>query len=167
MPAKPHIYLTGFMGVGKTKIGKTLAKMLHRPFFDLDAVIEKESGLTVAQIFSQFGEAGFRERETRALRRLAQRDVPAVISLGGGTILKAQNRTLLQNGHWFFLHRPLAQIALRLKNSQQRPLLAASNWSDLYRAREPYYRLAPYTLYCENFSFEVICARVKRALCDL
>jgi shikimate kinase len=86
------IYLTGFMGTGKSSVGRALARRLGRRFVDLDAEIEKGSGRTVAQLFSR-GEAFFRRSESQALRRASRRQ-GLVVALGGGALLATANRRL-------------------------------------------------------------------------
>src|SRR2546427_4283149 len=88
-----NIVLTGFMGVGKTTVGKELAKRLEAEFFDTDEIIEKEEGKTVADIFEQDGEDYFRKREAEVFRRLMDRN-SAVISTGGGTFENPDVRRL-------------------------------------------------------------------------
>jgi len=160
---KKHIYLSGFMGVGKTRIGRELAKKLGVRFIDTDAWIESSQNTRIAEIFKNQGEAYFRELETQTLTELS-RHQPSVISLGGGTILRAVNREILKKGHWFFLHRPLAIIQKNLKFNAKRPLLNEHNWRDLYRNREPLYRLATHTLYCGSYSFEVIAQNIHNRI---
>src|SRR5436309_723888 len=89
------VALVGFMGAGKTSVGRELARQLRWEFVDLDARIAAETGKTVAQIFSTEGEAGFRKRESDELQRvLSELDElgPLVIALGGGTYIAAENR---------------------------------------------------------------------------
>lgn len=89
-----NIYLTGFMGAGKTTVGRALARRLRRPFIDLDAEVERASGRTVPRLFAR-GEAFFRRLESKALRRAASRE-KAVVALGGGTLLRRSNRLLVR-----------------------------------------------------------------------
>ena len=81
-----NIVLCGFMGCGKTSVGKRAAKLMNRKFCDLDQYIERKEGLKVSQIFERFGEAGFREREAAAVREIAEK-TNMVVACGGGTVL--------------------------------------------------------------------------------
>ena len=77
-----NLILCGFMGCGKTSVGRRAARLLEREFCDLDQYIEEKAGLTVSEIFAQFGEAGFREREVQAVWEVAAR--PGLIIASGG-----------------------------------------------------------------------------------
>jgi shikimate kinase len=85
------IVFIGFMGVGKTTIGKMVANKLNRDFIDIDEQIEKEYNMPVSQIFSEFGEKVFREREKSLIASLASQQ-QKVISVGGGAFLQEENR---------------------------------------------------------------------------
>ena len=89
-----HLYLIGYRATGKTTIAQELSRILGRPALDLDQFITEHSRQTIAEIFEQSGEAGFREIESRLLGDVV-RQSPAVISLGGGTILNEANRDLI------------------------------------------------------------------------
>jgi shikimate kinase len=88
-----NLYLTGFMGTGKTSVGRELARRLRRPFVDLDSDIEARAGQTISELFSR-GEPAFRRAEARALRRASRRP-GLVVALGGGALLSAENRKLV------------------------------------------------------------------------
>lgn len=87
-----NIYLSGFMGAGKTCVGRLLARRLRRPFIDLDREVARSSGRSIPELF-RGGEAAFRRLESAALRRAAARR-SVVVALGGGTLLRASNRAL-------------------------------------------------------------------------
>src|ERR1051326_3373260 len=94
-----RIVLIGFMGAGKTTVGRVLAQWLRWPFFDLDDVIEQRERRTVAEIFANAGEAAFRRAEHAALRALLQENATAgdlILALGGGAFVQPHNRTLLE-----------------------------------------------------------------------
>ena len=86
-----HIYLTGYRGSGKTSVGKRLGQRLFLPVIDLDDRIEAAADMSIREIFAHEGEAGFRDRESAALR-VAGVELPSVVSLGGGAILREENR---------------------------------------------------------------------------
>ena len=90
-----HLALVGFMGAGKTTVGKDLARLLARPFVDVDAEIENTEGATIRELFAQHGEASFREREAAAVQRLTGSSEPAVLALGGGAAQREDTRALL------------------------------------------------------------------------
>jgi shikimate kinase/3-dehydroquinate synthase len=118
-----HVVLVGFMGSGKSTVGPHLARRVDRPFVDLDDVIEADAGLTVAEIFASEGEAGFRERESRCLQRVLDRD-GAVVAVGGGAPMRAENWARIRNGNTVVaLMAEPAELARRLNGSTVRPLL--------------------------------------------
>ena len=90
-----QIYLNGMTGSGKSGLGRRAARDLGLPFTDLDQWIEEKSGMTIPEIFDQYGEAGFRRAETGALISLT-RSRPGLIALGGGTAMTAENRKIMQ-----------------------------------------------------------------------
>lgn len=108
---KENIVLTGMPSSGKTTVGKALAEMLGRPFIDTDAVIVERAGKPITDIFSELGEAGFRDLETQAVKDVANTHTGAVIATGGGAILRGENvRALKRTGRLYFLNRPLEQL---------------------------------------------------------
>lgn len=151
------------MGVGKTRIGKELAKSLNVPFIDTDAEIVRLQNSSIADIFKYCGEPHFRKLESELLKTLSTTP-PAVISLGGGMILSEDNRTLLKTGHWIFLHRPLDVIEKQLRFTEKRPLLNKDTWRELYLSREPLYKLATHTIFCESDSPSLVCQKIRKLI---
>src|SRR5574340_272703 len=90
-----NLILVGMMGSGKTTMGRALARHLGKVFVDSDEEIQKRTGVTIPHIFDVEGEAGFRQRETAAIRDLVLRD-DMVLATGGGAVLMEQNRAMLQ-----------------------------------------------------------------------
>jgi shikimate kinase len=124
-----NIILTGFMGTGKTAVGKLLAEKLGYDFFDTDTFIETRHGRTIPQIFAQSGEAAFRVMEREVTLKLAGRE-GLVISTGGHLMLDPINAAeLMRNGRVFCLTANPEEILARLSkgNFAQRPLLAGPN----------------------------------------
>ena len=141
-----NIYITGFMGSGKTTVGRKLSRLMGRRFVDLDAAIERRSGRSVAEIFSR-GEETFRRLESAALRRAAGRR-NLVVALGGGTLLDASNRRLVdRSGTLIWLSCAAAALKRRLKRSKNRPLLnGKKNLSRLLAERRGGYARAAFRL---------------------
>jgi shikimate kinase len=135
------VFLIGMPGSGKTSVGRELAGELGLPFFDLDAEVEAAAGRPVEAIFTDAGEAGFRELEAAALGRVI-RAGPAVLACGGGTILAPANRELLKaHGAVVFLSVPLAVLRSRVRPYAGRPLLRSdADLRKLLEERAPIYR---------------------------
>ena len=125
MKLKQHVFLTGFMGSGKTTAGKALAPLLKTRFFDLDEYIEKKEGRDIPAIFEEQGEEKFRELESTYLKQLLKLKDPHVISLGGGTVCFNDNLELIKKaGTLLYIELPINVLAERIKESKfTRPLL--------------------------------------------
>ena len=142
------VALTGFMGVGKTRIGRELAKELMLHFIDLDRLIERETGLAIPDIFRYLGEEYFRKLEREAVRELVTKDY-LVVSLGGGTFIDEENRKLLlARGPVVALWASPETIFERVKKRPgKRPLLEAKDplrrIKNLLKERERLYKEAP------------------------
>lgn len=147
----PGIYLVGFMGSGKSTVGRALADELGWSFFDLDEEIEREQGTTITDIFENRGEAEFRRIESEALGRCVhavQCGKPRVISLGGGAFLQAENLDLvLNNGVSVWLDCPLPVIERRIAGFTHRPLARdPERLRQLYEVRRGGYARADYRI---------------------
>lgn len=145
----PALYLVGFMGCGKTTVGRALAERLGWSFVDLDAEIEAEQGLSISELFQRHGEAHFRQLETKALRRrvrLAQMGRPQVIALGGGALTQECNLDLVQhNGVTVWLDCPLAEAWQRVASGSNRPLARDhDHFAALYEKRQACYARADF-----------------------
>ena len=167
-----NIILCGFMGSGKTSIGRRVAKKLGKRFCDLDQYIEKKLGRSVSQIFEQAGEAGFRREETEAVREIANRK-DYILACGGGTVLFPQNVELLHRGGGtiLYLDVPLAALQERLKNDRKRPLLQVPDRraviAELYEKRCPQYRRAADMAVDAGAPACVVAARIAKLASDL
>ncbi len=125
---KERIYLTGFMGTGKTTVGKALSRLLQYRFIDTDSLIEKETGMTVVEIFSKHNEEYFRQLERKVLLSTVNLK-KAVIATGGGLPVYADNMKLINNnGVSVSLIADLETILKRIsKDDDIRPLLQGEN----------------------------------------
>ena len=160
-----RVYLVGFMGSGKTAIGRRVAERLQIPFVDLDSEIERTSGLTVRALFEESGEAVFRQRETMFLEGTAT--LPqAVVATGGGCYAREENRRLIRRlGTAVFLDAPFEILLPRLSGKTDRPLFQTPEQARrLYAEREPFYRMAPVCVKIEGGSIEQGADRVLSAL---
>ena len=120
---KDNVILTGFMGTGKTSLGKLLATKLGRPFVDIDKKIEAEQKLSIPKIFEQFGEEHFRALEKSAVKELSERR-GLVIATGGGTIKDEENLRLLKSsGVLICLTTEPEEIFNRTARRGERPVL--------------------------------------------
>ncbi len=165
---KTNVYIMGFMGCGKTKIGSLLARKLEFSFIDTDMTIEEESGMRINEIFDNEGESGFRTMEKNLVERISRLE-HRVVSLGGGTVIDRENwRLISESGTTIALSYPPEIISLRLENKKDRPLLNAYGGKDrldriaaLMTERECYYRKADLFLHLNR---EVEPGRIVRAV---
>lgn len=142
MDAK-NVVLTGFMGTGKTSVGKILSRRLERPLIDLDAAIERKEQKKIREIFESRGEPYFRALEKDAVREAAETS-GSVITTGGGVVLDAENMLLLRKrGLIVQLNATPETVFRRVKDSPHRPLLKSgdllSEITRLFEARAPFY----------------------------
>lgn len=146
-----RIYLVGFMGAGKSTVGRELSLKLQVPFVDLDAEIEEEQGLTVREIFARFGEPHFRALERQHLKRISE-TAQAVIALGGGAYVDPENRRIVDaTGVAVWLEASLSKIRERIRPDGNRPLLGDPKRAErLYADRLPAYRLARIHVLTDN-----------------
>lgn len=141
-----NLIMIGFMGTGKTTIGKKLARRLGYFFLDMDLFIEKEQNCSVSEIFEQYGEEHFRKLETSLLKRLMSVD-NTIISTGGGVVGTNGNLDIMkQLGTTVYLSTPFEDILERITRSQHRPLARAENLEEkmtaLLNKRSPLYEQA-------------------------
>lgn len=140
---KQNIVLCGFMGSGKTTVGRKLARLTGLEFVDADQYLEAQEGKKISEIFAEHGEAYFRERESAYIRELSQRD-GIVLSLGGGAVLRQENvEAVKQSGLLIHLDTPYYRIVKNLSYSTSRPLLdkpdKQAETRRLYNARKGIY----------------------------
>ena len=143
---KKNIVLCGFMGSGKTTVGRLLGKMSGMHYIDLDRYIEKKYNTTIKKIFEEHGEEYFRDLEHEATKEKKKKN-HHIIASGGGTLLFDRNVEILKrNCVIVLLNVPLTTIKYRLRNDKKRPLLQRPDkekvMEELYNARLPLYQKA-------------------------
>ena len=151
---KKSLVLTGMMGVGKTKIGRLLAKRLLLKFIDVDKVIEKNQGKSIKRIFEENGEPFFREIEERITLKILKKK-RAVIALGGGAFMNNQIRLkVLKSCTSIWLKVNLKSLIKRYKKNDRRPLLNTRktdvDLKKMYELRKKIYRFANFRINCDN-----------------
>ncbi len=168
----PNIFLTGFMGSGKTTTARLLANMLDLTLYDCDDLITAALGTSIEEIFRNRGEEYFRHREMEIIKQLAQKTPGScVVATGGGAVLREENITAMQeNGIIIHLEVSANEASQRLQNGQDRPLLDVADpqarIKELRRERAPYYRKANYHINTDGKSpkdvAEEICNLISR-----
>lgn len=142
------IYLVGFMGAGKTTVGKMVAARLAWPFFDLDELIESSAGLPVKEIFATLGEPHFRRREREVLQSTRMLE-KAVVATGGGTFAFDENVAFIRTeGYSVFLNPPFSLLLKRVgEKKEDRPLFKDELQArELYQQRLRFYKMADLTI---------------------
>lgn len=135
------VYLVGYMGCGKSAIGKRLSYAVKMPFYDMDHEIVKKAGMPIPEIFEKYGEARFREMETEFLRTF--RKESCIIATGGGVAMRKENRDIMRaTGLVFFLNAPFRDIWRRIATDKNRPIVQRSTHAELeklFNERRPHY----------------------------
>ena len=163
---KKNLVLLGMMGVGKTTLGKLVAKKQGLEFIDTDANIENKNSMTINEIFEQKGESFFRlEEKKEILNLLSKQD--CVIALGGGAFMdKTIRESVLKNAISVWLDIDLKILNQRLKWNQKRPLLKKytnqKKLNELYEQRKNIYQLANHKIVCDKLNKENIVNRIIR-----
>ena len=163
------VFLVGFMGAGKGRVGRALARRLGWGFVDLDRRVETRAGCSIVQIFRASGEAAFRSAETAELKNLLRelkRSPGAVVALGGGLPAQAANRKLLRGWLTVFLDVPVKTLWKRCQSGRRRRPLATNEASfrRLYQARRGYYAAARLRLAAAGRNPEELAARIAQEL---
>lgn len=161
-----RVVLVGFMGSGKSTVGRELARLLGWSFLDMDRLLEEEAGLSVAEIFRRQGEAAFRAAEARLARAVAGLD-RHVVAAGGGAFVAAETRAALQEGALtVWLRCDLATLLARLPPDGSRPLAAnRETMAGLFAERESCYRQADWTVDASEAAPEELARRIHQAVC--
>lgn len=165
-----HIFLIGYRGSGKTTVGRILAAKLHWNFIDTDEVIETEAACSIKSIFETEGEAGFRDREQRAVASAAAKAQPTVIGLGGGAILREANQSVIRHGgRCVWLKGTAESLYDRIRSdassAARRPDLSSRGGYDevveMLATREPIYaQLAQKTVMTDGLNPDEIVAEI-------
>ena len=163
MYIKKNLVLLGMMGVGKTRIGKYVAKRLKINFFDIDKLIEKKNEMKITEIFKKKGEIYFRkEEEFITIKYLNKKG--SIISLGGGGFINNQIRKkILSECISVWLNINLEIIYKRLKNSKKRPLIYKNNQNSIgkiFLERKKIYSLADHEINCDNLNVNQISNKI-------
>ncbi len=169
---KSNIVLTGFMGTGKTSVGKRLASILGMDFVDTDMEIERLTGLKIPEIFQMYGEERFRKEESADVERIAALQ-NTVVATGGGVVLNPENmRHLRKNGFVVLLQARPEVIARRLQGSDDRPLLADKEQlieriEGLLQEREPYYEDCDLKIDTSDLDVQGVAEKIIKELREL
>ncbi|MBX5439678.1 MAG: shikimate kinase [Thermoflavifilum sp.] len=167
---RTRIFLWGFMGAGKTALGKALAEALQVPFYDLDAEIEAATQQSIAHLFATRGEAYFRKQETTILRSF-QHEAAFVMACGGGTPCYDDNAEWMkQQGITLWINPPIEVLVKRLKpEKRHRPLIAQVPDEQLEQVvrekliqRVPYYSKAHLMMQEETIDIPVLIKQLQR-----
>ena len=170
-----RIFLIGYMGAGKTTLGKSLSTVMNLPFIDLDNFIESRQHKTVKEIFAEVGEEGFRQIERRALDEVAQYE-DVIISLGGGTPCFFDNMEVINAAGTSVYLKPSEEVLLKrlIKGKHKRPLLADKSDDQILEVirqqlawREPYYLKAQIVFEASHLECKADIVKNAEKLCAM
>lgn len=166
-----NIVLTGFMGTGKTAVGRKLAERLNMSYIDTDEIIEQKTNMKIKDIFATYGEGYFRDIESEVIKEVSNLD-KHVISVGGGAVLRASNMDLLEkNGIVINLTASPETIYKRTQGTNERPLLNKPNPLEeikrLLAYREPYYKRCSFSINTDSLSIDEIVEQIIKRLPNL
>lgn len=163
-----NIVLCGFMGCGKTTVGKKLSKRLRVPFVDMDHYIEQKAGCNISEIFSQMGEDVFRDMEYECAKELSKIGGTVIATGGGALTFERNQQALRQNGRIILLNPPLSILRRRLSGDITRPLLNRPDrdaaMKELYEKRLPIYKKASDIVVPAKGSPNAVCMEILEAL---
>ncbi len=165
---KTNIVLIGFMGTGKTAVGKRLASILKKNFYDTDQEVEEVTGMTISELFNRCGEIRFRSEENLAINRLAKNE-NSVIATGGGIILDENNiAALAKTGIMICLTAKPEIIYERVKRRNNRPLLKKGDLYErileLMEEREDLYKCADFYIDTSDLDFQDVIDQILQFL---
>lgn len=165
---RKNIVLTGFMGAGKSTVGRILARRLKRKIVDTDDLIERESGMRISEIFAEYGEEHFRELEEKIVARVSALENHVIVT-GGGVVLRKKNiQNLRGKGVIIYLHAPPEVLYARVKHQSHRPLLQVkdplSRMKELIEYRAPFYADNDITVDTSKLSVEEVAEEILNHL---
>jgi shikimate kinase len=170
------IFLTGFMGTGKSTVGKVLARLLEKDFIDSDDLIEERYGGEIRSIFAEKGEPWFREYEENIIAEICNGTGNAVISLGGGALISEKTQQLVRaTGILFYLKTSPEEVWQRTRHSTRRPLLRPDGeaWSredylnriaELIKVRQPGFDRAHYIIERDGVEAAQVAEDIRRII---
>ncbi|MDR1941745.1 MAG: shikimate kinase [Endomicrobium sp.] len=169
-----NLVFTGFMGSGKSVVGRAVAAKLGRKFYDTDILVETSAALCINEIFEKYGEQVFRQMESRAIERVSA-EKSAVISCGGGAVLNLKNvENLKKNSIMIRLYAKAETIFERIKNDASRPLLKRADplkeIKRLLNEREEFYARCDFSFDTSFLNAQAVadsilkCAEIKKIL---
>lgn len=167
---RQNIILIGYMGCGKSTVGRKLSYIRMNPYVDTDKLIERSEGSSINEIFDTKGEAYFRQAETDCIKSLFAYKQPHIVAVGGGLVLREENRSLLNElGTVVYLKAAPQTIYERLKEDTTRPLLRGDNpyqrICDMLSQREPVYEMAcDVTIEVDSLSAEQVAQRIMEVV---
>ena len=160
------VYLCGFMGCGKTTVGKILARKLGCEFYDMDEYIVEREGMKIPEIFAEKGERYFRDTETAAIKELAENK--GIIACGGGAMLKKENAEIAaENGITVYIDVPFEVCYGRISGDKNRPIVMSNTKEELefiYDSRIPLYRENSTVTVSGDGTAEEIAERISDAI---
>ena len=163
MISEENLILLGMMGVGKTTIGKLVAKKLNLDFYDIDQIIEKENNMKINDIFHKKGETFFRKQEESITINYLKKN-HSVISLGGGAFVNKNIRDkVLSKAKSFWLTTNIEILKSRIKTNKKRPIInqiGLKNIEDLINKRKEFYSLANHKIECEKLTLNQISNKI-------
>lgn len=163
-----NIVFTGFMGAGKSSVGRKLAERLGMSVVDTDELIERSAGMRISEIFAKFGEQRFRELEKKAVAEASKLENHVIIT-GGGVVLKEENmKNLRRNGVIVYLHARPGVIYSRIKHESHRPLLQVKEpmkkIKELLEYRAPYYANNDFMVDTSELTVEQVVEEILKRL---
>lgn len=163
-----NIVLTGFMGAGKSAVGRRLKEITGMKIVDTDDMIERDAGMVISEIFEKFGEPHFRELEKKAVAKASELENHIIVT-GGGVVLKEENiKNLRKNGKVVYLYARPEVLYERIKDETHRPLLQVDDppgkIGELLEYRAPFYANNDFVIDTTDMSVEEVAEEVVRVI---
>lgn len=161
---KDNIYLVGFMGCGKSAVGKKLSSRLGFRWIDLDKAIEEQTKMSIPAIFDAYGEPYFRKLEAEMLMEIAN-TTECVVSTGGGIVMIPSSQTILEKQYTIYLKNDFETIYERIVGDKNRPMVRSlKQVKTLYEMRIPLYeKIATHTIICDKKTIDTIAEEIIAA----